>query len=112
MQQAERRIQRRKQISPSRHSAVPLRTLQVRLHPFDIPIAKVAPEKLIHALRRFVETVILQSLTHPADSRGASREQPAIDSCQSLRHRVGCLSSDLRGGQFVQRSPALLKLVQ
>src|SRR5256885_8444682 len=56
------RIKCGKQILPADLSPLRIRTLQIGLYPFNIPIAEVAPEKLINLLRSLVEVVRIKLL--------------------------------------------------
>ena len=50
---------------------------QIGLDPFDVPIAKIAPEKLIHALRAFMESKIGQRIVYLIHRRRQPRKNPA-----------------------------------
>ena len=39
-------------------------SLQIRLDPLDVPIAEIAPEKLVHALRALMKSIIRQRVVH------------------------------------------------
>ena len=57
LQQPQSCIERSKQVLPCHRSPLAVGALQFRLDPLDVPVTEVAPEKLIHGLRRLVKAV-------------------------------------------------------
>ena len=83
---------------------------ELRLHPFDIPIAEVAPEKVVDHVRRFVEAEFFEGAIDVRGNVRETRKEPAINqwkrrSCRAAR-RVGCAIAALRRGEIFERRAA------
>ncbi len=60
MEQAQRVIQRRENIAPCGDCDFAVRVGQLRLHPLDVPVAEIAPEKLVDRLAGFVKAEVFE----------------------------------------------------
>ena len=81
MQQPQRRLKQIDQIRAcdSRRSRVrALLEVQPRLDQLEIPIAELAPEKIVDAIRRLIETICLQRLVHVLRRAIEARKNPAV----------------------------------
>src|SRR5215472_14322905 len=72
----------------SRRSLVTVVPIQPRLDQFQIPIAQLAPEKVIDAVGRLVESIGCERSIHIGRDAVEARQDPAI------LQRLGCKSGN------------------
>src|ERR1700722_19367537 len=89
MEQPQRSLESGEQILPRgcRFRAVCRR--QLRLHPFDVPVAEVAPEEVVHDIRRFMKSEMLQCVVYLQRGTGQPRENPSVYKGDLPMHRKG-----------------------
>ena len=102
MQQPQRRLEHRKNIAPRRQRNFAIRVSELRLHPLDVPIAEIAPEKLIDRLASLVKTEILERIVHFACHRRKPRKNPAMRQRAFALHRIRRRCANFRRRQFLQ----------
>src|ERR1700752_1848047 len=112
MQQSQRQIKRREQVLPCDACALFVRVLQIRLDPFNIPIAEVAPEKVIDALGSLVEAVMGEGFVDHIYRRGQPPKQPFVCQGEFSLIRIRSLLSYTRRRDVLELSSSFFKLVK
>src|SRR6516165_9379421 len=112
MQQSEGPIKRGKKVLPRNERTLFVRVLQIRFRPFDIPIAKVAPEEVVDGLCRLVEAVITERFIHYLDGRGQPAKQPFIRQRYFSLIGIGSLLAHPGGGNVLEVCAAFFHLVK
>src|SRR5690348_8174882 len=98
MEQPQCRFEACEEVFPCNAGSPGVRTLQVGLDPLDVPVAEVAPEKLIDFLRCFVESVVFQRLIDRFDGFIEAREEPLVCNRYSAVCGVRRICTNLRCG--------------
>src|SRR5437899_12851709 len=112
MEEPQRRLEDGKQVAPRRDSHLAVGRAELRLHPLDIPVAEVAPEKVIDDMGGLMEAGIPQGLVDLfSDARGPG-EDPAVHQGQSAPRAVGSAGADFRRGQLLDRRASTLEFVE
>src|SRR5258708_19360976 len=86
--------------------------LEFRLDPFDVPIAKIAPEKLISTLRGLVKPIVRQCVVYGLDGYCQACKQPSIHQRDTSIYCIRGLSAHFRRCQCVKRHATLLELIE
>src|SRR5208283_6236305 len=85
MQQPQRCIEQVHQIRascPGRALVGAFIEVYARLDQFQIPVAELAPEKVVNAVGRFMKTICLQRTIHVGSNSVEARKNPAVlESC-------------------------------
>src|SRR6185437_7740939 len=100
MQKPQRIFKNGEQVAPRSARFVEIFGSDVRFQPFDIPVAEIAPEKVINHVRSFVEAEFLESGILLLDHAREARENPAVG--KGIRSGVWRFRANLRRGELVK----------
>src|SRR5271156_315398 len=96
MEQTPSRIENSKNIPPCGDRKVAVGRTELRLDPFNVPVAKITPEKVIDRLARLMETKFIECFADLTRCRGKPRENPAVNQFTFTLNGIGRLRSNLR----------------
>src|SRR5271170_3974243 len=98
MEQAQGCVECGENISPRGERDFAIGRGQLRLDPLDVPIAEIAPEKLVGCLAGFVKTEMLESILNLRGDGRQPRKNPAVRERAFARHGIWRLGTNFGGG--------------
>src|SRR5215469_2017917 len=102
MQEAQSRVEGCEDIAPSGNGNFAIGVAELQFHPLDVPIAKIAPEKLVDEVAGFMKAKFVESLADFGADGREPRKNPTMRKSAFTFDGIRSFGADLGRGEIFE----------